>query len=563
MKKMHSFMHKTILRGKRAVVCAFVFAVFPVNFVNANETEDFRRMVSFGDSLSDGGRYIALVPPGAGKYTINPDPVWVEMVANGLSLPSSSVASGGLNFAEGGARVFVPQPPSVFSELNIRAQVEGFLAGGGSFNPDDVVTIEGGGNDLLALLAGEATLADVADAAVEVARLTDLIVAQGAGLVIVTNLGPEIFNGTFESRLAANGTNALFINFHLLNAEIMSNPSAFGFTNITDPACTKVSFVCLPEDLVAPDANKTYLLADTLHQSGAGQAIRGEIALAALRAPSQIGQLGLVGESQLLSVHDRIGQQYYEPDDQGALRVFGGAGYDHFEIDALRRHPGVGQDSFRFTIGLDKQFSDTGGIGAVLDYFKGNGDFNGDSGGYDSTAVIGTIYYRGASGRFGWGAQANLGWHQFENIIRRVRLGPLLREHQGDTGGKSWGLSGEASYDVITGNNWKAGPVMGLRYMNVSLDGYAEQDTTSTSMTFSDQDDEVFQGIIGLAITAPEIAWIKLKPFARMAYIINIKEQDRRITITPEAAPISLTADAYTPDNSYLTYSIGVAADVR
>ena len=47
----------------------------------AAQTTGFDRQITFGDSLSDGGAYAAFVPPGAGSFTTNPDPVWVEVLA--------------------------------------------------------------------------------------------------------------------------------------------------------------------------------------------------------------------------------------------------------------------------------------------------------------------------------------------------------------------------------------------------------------------------------------------------------------------------------------------------
>ncbi|MEG8016621.1 hypothetical protein [Sphingomonas sp. LR55] len=71
-------------------------------------SETYNRMIVFGDSLADGGYYLALdpsLPRDAGSFTTNPDPVSPEVLAARLGLPLDPVyGKGGTNYAVGGAR---------------------------------------------------------------------------------------------------------------------------------------------------------------------------------------------------------------------------------------------------------------------------------------------------------------------------------------------------------------------------------------------------------------------------------------------------------------------------
>jgi outer membrane lipase/esterase len=112
-----------------------------------SDQQPVRRIIVFGDSLSDGGffRSILPLPAGAGRFTTNPDPVAPEVTAARLGVPLVTAygPGGGTNFAVGGARVTAANGASI----PITTQISNFLAAGGTFRPDDLVYIQGGGND--------------------------------------------------------------------------------------------------------------------------------------------------------------------------------------------------------------------------------------------------------------------------------------------------------------------------------------------------------------------------------------------------------------------------------
>ncbi len=61
--------------------------------VSAPAAAQFSDTVFFGDSLSDSGNYKSQLPPGTGKFTTNPGPVWSEVFAQHFgfaALPSIS-----------------------------------------------------------------------------------------------------------------------------------------------------------------------------------------------------------------------------------------------------------------------------------------------------------------------------------------------------------------------------------------------------------------------------------------------------------------------------------------
>lgn len=187
-------------------------------------------MTVFGDSLSDVGSYAGATgdPANPGKFTVNPENVWVENIADhyGLKLTpnrrltldkdasgvatagvGTAVTIGGNGYAEGGARIAQYPMQSGVGNNNIVSsvsdQVNRYLAANdGRFPSNHLSIIGGGSNDTYAQFAdlcwhydnnglgvGQTTI-DIATQAVAVAARTQVenvkrIKAGGAAAVLV------------------------------------------------------------------------------------------------------------------------------------------------------------------------------------------------------------------------------------------------------------------------------------------------------------------------------------------------------------------------------------------
>lgn len=260
-----------------SVGSAFAAGVYPYSDVRV-----------FGDSLSDGGNiYLAgggvtgpdptdnaFIPgaPYASSGVFSDGPVWFTSFAAGMGLATSAAPSlaGGGNHAWGGARMATDGaglPPSVGTQLNM------FLGGGGSFSPSSLVVLAGGGNDVrdvgTAVAGGadlfEATAAAASAYAAATAGMVSALQVEGVSNIIVWNVpdvgkapaslasGPLVagaasfiagsFNAALATALSGSGA-TIFDTFGRMN-DIIANPGAFGFGNVTD-ACGALVNVCDP-----------------------------------------------------------------------------------------------------------------------------------------------------------------------------------------------------------------------------------------------------------------------------------------------------------------------------
>jgi outer membrane lipase/esterase len=318
---------------------ALLSAVVLAGCGGSNSTQ-FSSVVSFGDSLSDIGTYsVGTVKAlGGGKYTVN-DPTaknWIELMAAKLNVAAPCPAQTGLDgdpsqgfsvpvtnfssctaYAQGGARVTNPVGPgnkalgganAVLGQLTVPVitQIQNHLAAkGGSFIGNEIVFVLAGGNDVFINLAtvgagGSPTAAVTAmgTAGAELGGyVKNLIVGKGAKHVVVVNL-PDVsktpfamaqsaetqglintmvttFNAQLQQGLA--GTDVLLVDAYTVSRDQSANPSKYGITNATTPACDLTpaknplgsSLVCTKNNLIA-GATETFQYADTVHPTPFG-----------------------------------------------------------------------------------------------------------------------------------------------------------------------------------------------------------------------------------------------------------------------------------------------------
>jgi phospholipase/lecithinase/hemolysin len=268
----------------------------------------------FGDSLSDtGNRLIAtegntpVSPPYfMGRFTNGP--VWVEGLAERFGLQVAPSLASGTNFAFGGAEIAQGVEESFEAEVDVfipslQLQVLNFLASDFIDNPfggadaNALYIVWGGPNDLR-----KAVMAGTTDPNAEAQRVVNNLAAAirrladaGAKIFLVPNLpnlshtpesralGPEVmalvmdlsirFNTALKIALDTIEVESDVTIFRLdvftLLEEAVTNPAAFGFTNVTDPCLTGGPFTGgIP--CATPEG---HLFWDAIHPTTAAHAI--------------------------------------------------------------------------------------------------------------------------------------------------------------------------------------------------------------------------------------------------------------------------------------------------
>jgi len=538
----------------------------------AQDADPATRMIVFGDSLSDGGFFLTLdprIPRDAGSFTTNPDPVAPEVTAALLGLPLAPVyGQGGTNYAVGGARVTAVNGPSI----PIATQISNFIAAGGTFGARDLVYIQGGGNDFFAFQAGGSTNNTIlTTAATQLAGQVQRLQAAGASRIVTLAVqsggqaGIQLFNRTYGAALASAGVNALYFDTDRLFTELVTNASAFGYTVTTGGvACTVASSLnCNRSTLVTPNANETYVLADSVHPAGKTQRIQGQAVASLIQAPEQIAELAYAGQALFRSQRDlfegpmRGGSQR----DGRALSIFGAAAYRYYTSGQSAQRPGITERGFAATLGADLAIGDASGIGIAGGYADGDGDFaSGAAGGYKPRAWSASGYARGELGPVRLLADATYGEVDYRRLRRQVQLGPVLRVHTGSTDGDYVAGRITGAVDLISGGGLALGPDVAVQYERLKIDGFADREAFSTSATFGRQRLESLTGRFG--IVGRSLPGEPVRFFARAGYEREFEDDVRNLTITPLGAPISFTTPVTRADRDYASYALSVDGQV-
>ena len=234
-------------------------------------TPSYSNLYVFGDSYCDVGNLFAATGgalPAAPYYNgrFSNGPIWLDHVAGYLGLPLTASLLGGTDYAFGGA--WVTAPESVTGVPSVPQQVELYLSQhGGKADPKALYILEGGGNDILNTTTGSPDALGY-QIAVGIAESEVLLRQAGARHFLIPNLFnvgllPAAAGNVAFAAAASTATDKwedqllMFEEFQqdvdilridvfsLLNA-VETDPTHFGFTDITDPCLTTA--VCADPD---------------------------------------------------------------------------------------------------------------------------------------------------------------------------------------------------------------------------------------------------------------------------------------------------------------------------
>ena len=274
----------------------------------------FTSMVDFGDSLSDVGNIYGattgLVPSSKTYYAgrFSNGPIWLDDLAAHYSLPTPTPSlANGSDYAYGDAlsgttanEGFIP---------GIQTQIGGYTLNH-SASATQLFTVLGGANDIVA----SQTAATGNTAADNIAAGVAALYADGARNVLVGNL-PDLgltpeFRGTanqsaasaatvaFNTELAFDlgklsatdpGLNLYQMNLYTLFNSAIATPSAYGLTDVSDPAHTGDPSYLGTGTIVANPSG--YLFWDELHPTTTGHALVAQAAIAAVPEPASMALL--------------------------------------------------------------------------------------------------------------------------------------------------------------------------------------------------------------------------------------------------------------------------------
>jgi outer membrane lipase/esterase len=561
------------------------------------QAQSFSDVVVFGDSLSDAGNVAAVdgnpFTPAGASFTTNPDSVYAQIVAQAFGFSGTNSVNGGHNYAFGGAcaransgSFTCVNSPGSFSLPTQMATYLSAPAQAGHADPNALYMIWGGANDIFTAAGTPATAQqNTGIAAATMVGLIGNLQAAGARTIVVFNL-PDlgltplnvntpsqasasalafVFNQTFNAGLANLGDGIVPINVNLLINEIVADPSAYGFTDVTHTACVGgSSLACGPAGDVnypfhyANGTNTSYLFADGVHPTGAAHAMLANIVLATLSAP---GEVSMAGEVPLQVYEDHsnvINRQIFRAGvrDNDEANVYGNVQISQQDFKANANVTSMDNDLFTATFGADVRFNEHLSFGAALSYGSSKGDVG--HSGVDNKEVLVSAYGAAHFGR-GYADVVVSGGNASLDIDRAIVLGPATRVEHGSTNATHTGVELGAGF-AFGSESFRHGPFVGLSWQNVEVGGYAENGDDATAMYFNDFKRKStvrrfgyrFEGDMG-----------GFRPYGRIAWAKD--SQDRQVTVQAGSKTMNghFTLDGYPGAEDWLEADLGLGYDVN
>jgi outer membrane lipase/esterase len=515
---------------RRILRCAALLAVLIGQVQTQARADDFDRVVSFGDSLSDNGNLNAALSFDVLKFfgvlddidyaqgRFSNGPTFVELLAGNanfaagqssqarfygpLFLFNPATVEGNVNLAIGGATTV---GGDIFLNVGIPSvedQINDFQSAGGRFGTNDLVTLLAGANDIFNadLDAGAA-----ANAATAQSRNVTTLINAGARTILIANLpnlgatprfngdattaaaglvATNTFNGILATdlqALAAGNPQANLVQADLRGMLdiVIANPEAFGFTNVTQACATPGGGVC---------ANPNeFLFFDDVHPTAAGHLFLAQFVDALLSTDDQAAMTGPLGEmtvSARLEASDILFRQAVP------LLSSGGQGGPYAEIVGQfgSGSGGGGGSDFDYQlagirVGFDAR-RDAFILGAAFAYLEGDIDGRNLTADTSTAQIDAYVLYQFAP--FFVGLEGGVSFANFDDIRRDTGIPTLIAESETDS--VSYTVAATLGTQIDMGGI-RLTPAVRVGYLSANVDAFSEN-VPLLALTISDREIE-------------------------------------------------------------------------
>jgi outer membrane lipase/esterase len=576
----------------RKIAGAVALALGLVSVVHAtgNPKSTFDNVIAFGDSLSDAGNLSlfevpSLQPPQ--KFTTNPGTITVQNVAAGLGYSLTASLAGGNDYAWGGAGINNNDPSTPPGVPTITMQVNSYLAAHPTLDSHALYTMWGGANDIFYAATTPATAqTQIVAAAQQEVKLLGEMQAAGARNILVFNLPnigltpsaqvggasavssattlSVIYNGQLNAGIGQLGRGIIPVNAFALLSQVIANPGAYGFSNVTTPACGvgSNSVLCGPVHsglpyTYAPGTNNTYLFADGVHPTTGADRMLAQVVLSELAAPQQIS---LLQEAPLAAVTTQtaaVRTQMMADNFGSPTRAFASINYSNQQFDQSAGAPKTTSNNVDLTVGVDVHANDYISAGAAFGIGEHYADVSG-GGGYDLQAITGLGYLTWHDAGAYAGVYGDFGQASYTNVNRVFMVGDYRTNEAGKTDGSYLGLGLHGGYWFDVGS-FKTGPYANFEYQNIRIDGYSESGNDATAMWFGRQERNALISTLGWRLQGHwQYNAMDLSPYVELGWNHDSRASTDMVTAGLNSLNGSFEMAGFTPDKNWGSANVGL-----
>ncbi|GAB3242589.1 autotransporter domain-containing protein [Chitinimonas naiadis] len=376
-------------------------------------------------------------------------------------------------------------------------------------------------------------------------------------------LASSVFNSILNGALGQVG-DVVAIDMNKLMAEVLANPKAFGYDNVTGTACPAGANACVA-GAAGFDGSKNFFFADGFHPTPQTHAIVAQLITQTLDAPYYSAQLinnqPLAVNAAQAALDERSGQAR----SVGTLDSFARVSRLNNDQDANVGALASDGSNTAATVGLDYQANGNTSLGVAYTYVKNKTDFSGNVGGFKADNHLLSVFGRYEIGAITVASDVFFGSTRFNDVHRNVQLGALNRVESADARGNQIGLRVAGSYLVSLGK-FSVSPTVSLAYRENKVGGYSENcadvvgaTSCSTSMRYEKQ--RVDSLLVGAGAKLDADLGM-FKPFGSVMFYNDSKDKDRHVRAALVGQAATFDTEVYTPDSSYAVFNIGARAQV-
>lgn len=559
--------------------CLAVSAI-SIMALNVSAQPEFSQLVVFGDSLLDTGNFgpngdgnnirftNLLLDSAEEEYA----PIAPQFLADYLQLDLAPATQGGTNYAVGGnktlnvlgtivdpalaglsldpsfvAGVVVPPQETIVGVPPFPAATAAappFLTSTlGVVDPDSLILIDGGGNDIAAITIAiapvdpDAATAEVVNSAQTLVAGIGALEAAGANYIILAN-APDLGNIALgrAAELASPGASAGFtavssgyntalssfltlgvpdanvIPFDIAGVVdyVLVNPGDFG---LVDGSIDLGGGLLFDEQFMCYDGSsgqcvehpvygisqstadpRRLFFNDALHPTEIASEIVGAYLVDIIAAPGKVGllpELSLAaGRDQAEAVANQLRHSRWQPAKPG-LFVTG-----NFVEGEYGDRAATELESQSLTVGRTFVATETLVYGVAFTASNQELDTSGIDIEADSWGLSAMLGYRKDS--IFVDATLGLSVLSYDGIKRDIDLGVQTLTAEGDTEGHAWTANILAGIDVLGSDSWHLAPVVGVAVINSTVDDYTESGGEFSNYAWGEQRRESLQWKYGL-----------------------------------------------------------------
>ena len=398
--------------------------------------------------------------------------------------------------------------------------------------------------------------------------LTPEALEQGSSAAASLTALSVIYNSQLNAGLGHLGKGIIPVNTYALLNQVIANPAAYGFANVTTPACGvgSSSVQCGPQGsglpyTYAPGTNQSYLFADGVHPSTAADVMLGQVVLSELAAPQQIS---LLQEAPLAAVTTQTGvvrNQMMADSFGSTTRAFANINYSNQQFDQRAGAPKTTSNNVDLTIGADVRATDYLSAGVALGIGEHYADVSG-GGGYRLQALTGLGYLTWHTGGAYAGVYGDFGQASFTNINRVFMIGSYRTHESGKTDGSYLGLGLHGGYWFDVGA-LKTGPFANFEYQNVKINGYNENGNDATAMWFGRQQRNAVISTLGWRLQGHwQYGGMDLGPYVELGWNHDSRADTDMVTAGLNSMNGSFEMAGFTPKKNFGSANAGIMAQI-